>query len=694
MGTVSWITDRLLNVMSGMGTSVDKRMWSHYALDPVTAHQAESAYRSSWLVRKIVDIPPLDMTRAWRDWQTDGTNIEALEAEERRLGLKDKCKRALILSRLYGGGAILLGTADADPEQPLRPDATRKGGLKYLHVLSRHQLNVGQMRLDPADPWFGAPEYFELTTNATTSEIVRIHPSRVVAFIGQHTPEGSQLGCGSHYWGDPIMQSIGQAVKNADLAQDGFAALIEEAKIDILKIPNLTNHAATEKYEDRLLKRLQAATVGKSTWRSLMIDSEEDWQQKQISWGGMPDMLNVYLSLVAGAADIPVTRLLGQSPKGLASTGEGEERDYHSMVLARQDETLRPALDSIDQLLVRSALGSYPSDVYFEFAPLARESEKEGAAIEFQASQTLKNYSDMALFPDAVLAEIGRNRLVESGRWPGSEKAFEEAEAEQLAVGSEVELPQIETQPPPVPALDYNPNHYPARGPKAGQFAPKNAGGGVAAAVEGEVIALTEEVEADLTKANAFKDIEQIVDEATVNQKRLLKVGSQVAKESGAEFKRPPRTFNGKVVNGPGGIKSTQSILRKFKDELKPFGKSLGSLKDVSRATFVVETQEQTDAVIKGLSKEFKVYDRGWREDKESGYLDRKIYIQHENKGLSEIQVIPTRMYKAKAERGTELYNISRNPNLPQAERNAALAEQRKLYADALAGSPFEGLGK
>jgi hypothetical protein len=48
------------------------------------------------------------------------------------------------------------------------------------------------------------------------------------------------------------MQSIQQAVKNADLAQDGFAALIDEAKLDILKIPDLTAQAATPEYETRL----------------------------------------------------------------------------------------------------------------------------------------------------------------------------------------------------------------------------------------------------------------------------------------------------------------------------------------------------------------------------------------------------------------------------------------------------------
>jgi phage-related protein (TIGR01555 family) len=276
MGVVSFLSDRLTNIMSGKGTTADRRVWDRYSFVPIDPVEAESAYRSSWLVRKIVDVPALDMTRAWRDWQSDKTTIEALEAAERTLQLKEKCKRALILSRLYGGGALLLGTNDPDPSQPLDLNRIGKGGLTYVHVFSRHQLSLGPQRLDPVDPWFAKPEYFQLNVNPAQQQL-QIHPSRIVEFIGQRNVEGSWLSAnqnGSWFWGDPIMQSVGQAVRNADLAQDGFAALIDEAKIDILSIPELTSRASTPEYEAQMLNRLQGAAMGKSTWRALMIDSQ------------------------------------------------------------------------------------------------------------------------------------------------------------------------------------------------------------------------------------------------------------------------------------------------------------------------------------------------------------------------------------------------------------------------------------
>jgi phage-related protein (TIGR01555 family) len=357
MGAVLNFVDRLTNIMSGRGTTADARVWERYVFLPTDPAQVEAAYRSSWLVRKIVDVPPLDMTRAWRDWQAESTDIEKIEAEEKRLQLKLKCQRALILSRLYGGGALIVGTKDSDPSQPLDTSRVGLGGLTYVHVMSRHQLSLGEQILDPADPWFGKPAYFEINTLAGRDR-VRIHPSRVVEFIGQKTPEGSIYGgslVGSWFWGDPIMQSIGQAVRNADLAQDGFAALIERAAVDVFKFKDLMSQVGTQEGEDRIAKRVAWTSQSKSTHRAMLLDAEDEWNQIEITWSGIPAIVDSYLLVVAGAADIPMTRLLGQSPKGLQSTGDGEERDYRSMISARQDEQLAPALDRIDELLIPSA---------------------------------------------------------------------------------------------------------------------------------------------------------------------------------------------------------------------------------------------------------------------------------------------------------------------------------------------------
>jgi hypothetical protein len=424
---IPFMRDRLTNVMSGMGTTADKRVFSQYMFAPMTGQEAEAAYRSSWLVRKIVDVPPFDMTREWRDWQAKKDVIEKIEAEERRLQIKAKCQRGLVLARLFGGAGLILDIGDADPTEPLRPDAVRAGGLRSARLLSRWQLTEGQPRLDPEDPWVDQPDFY--TVRANNGREVKFHPSRVVPFIGQKVPEGSFFPAASWFWGDPIMQSVGEAVKNADLAQSGFAGLIDRAAVDVFKFKDLMSIVGTQEGEDKINARVAWTSRAKSSNRAMLIDAEDDWQQVQASFSGIPDTMMAFLNVVAGAADIPVTRLLGQSPKGLQSTGEGEERDYKDMIKARQDELLGPALDQVDEVLLRSATGSRPSDVYYLFAPLIGLDEKEAAEVENKNALTIKTYADTGIIPDTALATMAKNKIIEGGNWPGSEAAFEEAEA-------------------------------------------------------------------------------------------------------------------------------------------------------------------------------------------------------------------------------------------------------------------------
>lgn len=428
MGMVRHITDGLVNLMSGRGTTVDKRAYNLWTFNYLLPEQAEAAYRDNWLARKIVDIPAKDMCREGRNWQAEDSEIELVEKEEQRLALWDKLREALILARLFGGAALIVSTGDTDAMQPLDPELIGKDGLKYLHVVSRYQLNIGPEITNPESEWFGKPEWFQINAggNFGGQTQLKLHPSRVIDFVGQAAPKGTRyFQTDSWFWGDSILQALGEPIKDAMTATGGFASLIDEAKIDIIRTPQLMDLVGTEEGETRMLARLKAAQLGKSTWRLLQLDKEEEWQQHQITWAGIPDVINCFIEKVAGAADIPVTRFLGQSPKGLQSTGKGEQQDYHAKVMADQNEILRPALERLDDILIRSAMGDRPDDIYWEFASLDQADEAKDSEIDKRTADTLKVYSDMALFEDEALQAIAKNKMIESGRWPGCEAAFE-----------------------------------------------------------------------------------------------------------------------------------------------------------------------------------------------------------------------------------------------------------------------------
>ncbi|HEV7258948.1 MAG TPA: anti-CBASS Acb1 family protein [Bosea sp. (in: a-proteobacteria)] len=433
-------SDTLVNLISGLGTVRDKSTGGMFTLPLLDKNQVDNAYRGDWIARKIVDIPAFDETREWRDWQADKPQIEKIEAEEARLGVQAKVARARKLARLYGGAVLFIGTGDADPMSELRPDSVRAGGLKYLHVFSRHEMIAGELEQDPLSPFYGEPIKYSL---AGKTVMVDVHPSRVVRFVGAELPDRVMAYDG---WGDTVLQAVYDAVMQAGSAAAAIAAMLQEAKVDVIKVPGFMENLATQEYAARVLQRYSLANTGKSITNTLMIDGEEEWDHKQISFAQLPEVLNTYLQIASGAADIPATRLLGQTPGGLQSTGQSDIRNYYDRISAGQNLELRPALSRLDEILIRSALGSRPAAIHYAWAPLWQMTEVEKADVAQKKATAIKAIADTGLIPDHAFARSVQNMFVEDGTFPGLDEALEEFGDEPEDRDAEAEATRLNEQ--------------------------------------------------------------------------------------------------------------------------------------------------------------------------------------------------------------------------------------------------------
>lgn len=475
MGTVSKLNrstsaanfaDGYANLMSRLGTTADRTAAAFYWVPPLSQQQIEAAYRTSWLTRKVHDLPPFEMTREGRCWNAKKEQITALEAYERRrtINLWGKLRRALTVARLHGGAALIMGVrsgGSADPARPLDVSRVGKEGLRYLLVASRHQLSAPfGMDSDPESDFYGEPAMYELRGAKGTS--LRIHPSRVIPFRGQPLPEGAvTVSSLDQFWGDPLLQSIKGAIDNSESAQAAVATLLHEMKQDVISIPGLTEQIATEDAEGLLAARIEALNRFRSMFNALLLDGGDDdgkggeeWETRQLSFTQHPELLRQFLSIVAGAADIPVTRLMGESPGGLQSTGKGEQDDFNRMISARQEAELSPALSVLDEVLIRSALGSRDPDITYEFESLSEPDETAESENDKRDAETVQIYASTGLIPKDALAKSAANRMIESGRWPGLDQAIDESQAELGLPPEGADLDQTQDDPADPAAVD------------------------------------------------------------------------------------------------------------------------------------------------------------------------------------------------------------------------------------------------
>jgi len=416
-------TDGLTSLVSGMNDPMrDKMATAYYGGQVLSDIELLNAYRFTWLGRKIVDIPAMDAVRKGRDWQADQKQIGIIEKEEKRLGFWGKLLEVQVKARLWGGAALFIGTGDENLEEPLDIERVGKNGIKYLTVLNRRDIAAGEIEQDVTAEWFGKPSWYEVTGKTT---FLRIHPSRLCIFVGNPHPDPLLAGVNTG-WGDSALDSVITAMKHADSTAANIASLVFEANVDIFKIPDFMSSLADPEYESRIIKRTTLAATMKGINRSLMMDATEEYERKQVVFSTLPEVMQTFLQMVSGAADIPVTRLLGQSPAGMSATGESDMKNYHDRISSMQNMEITPAIHRLDECLLRSALGTRPEEIFYSWSPLEQMSEKQLAEIGKMNAETAKTLVDAGLFMGEELRTVVTTQLVESSFYPGLDQVVAE----------------------------------------------------------------------------------------------------------------------------------------------------------------------------------------------------------------------------------------------------------------------------
>ncbi|MFU0503641.1 anti-CBASS protein Acb1 family protein [Pseudaminobacter sp. NGMCC 1.201702] len=426
MGNVlTFVRDGLASMVAGLGTERDKAATVYYTDPVIDQQQLVAAYRSAWLPRKIVDIPALDSCRNWRAWQAKNGQIELIEAEEKRLNVKSKVLETRKKARLFGGAALYIDLGD-DASQPLRVESVKKQGIRFLTVLTPRQLQPGEIETDPLSPLYGRPKDYTIVAGTTAQTV--IHPSRLVIFYGNEMPDNDLTSGGAFAWGDSVLVSVMEAVKQADSTSANIASLIFEANVDVITMEGLMAYVGTPDGERKVSDRYRIAATGKSINRMLILDGKEKYERKAASFTNLHELMDRFFQNVSGAADIPMTRLFGMSPGGLNSTGEADLRNYYDRVASGQRLEMQPAMANLDECLIRSATGARDPDIHYDWNPLWQMSEKEKAEVfekKANAARTIAGKGqENPLMPVEALSDAFVTELVEDGTLSGLEAAI------------------------------------------------------------------------------------------------------------------------------------------------------------------------------------------------------------------------------------------------------------------------------
>lgn len=370
----------------------------------------------SWLMRQAVYRIPEDCFRKGYSWYADPEQIARLESLEKQHKIRDKKRESVSMARLDGEAYIYFDVASGSPSQELRLDNVRAGSLRFVNVISRSNVNIGELEKDPMSPFYNQPKYYELSGGTGAS--VRIHPSRIARFVCNKDPF-------SHL-GTSILDSVNEVICSAISTRENVVALVHQARVWVLGVDGLGNKVSDPREEELLRKRYMLFNEMLSTNALALTDKDgEVLTQQSAQFGTLPDVIESMRREVAAALDIPYALLFGRSG-GIGTNGEMDLKEYYDNISVIQRNAIDGPCEILDEVIIRSALGNRPDEVYHMWDSLWQDTGEQKASIGKTIADTVKGLVDSGVIPADVLTQSTVNALVENGSLPGLEQSYQE----------------------------------------------------------------------------------------------------------------------------------------------------------------------------------------------------------------------------------------------------------------------------
>lgn len=195
----------------------------------------------------------------------------------------------------------------------------------------------------------------------------KIHKSRIHMMKGLEAP--SFVRPRLRGWGfsvvETMIRSINQYLKTSNLTFE----ILDEFKVDYYKLKGLVNTLLMPNGQQLVRRRIADANAQKNYQNAVVLDSEDEFQQKQISFAGIAETMEQIRMQVACDLRMPMTKIFGISAAGFNS-GEDDIENYNSMVEGEVRAKAKRGLINMVEIRCQQLFGFVPDDITIEFESL------------------------------------------------------------------------------------------------------------------------------------------------------------------------------------------------------------------------------------------------------------------------------------------------------------------------------------
>ena len=419
-----FVTDSFENFLTRTGVNAGNLSSAGtYGFNPISRNRlkVEWAYRGSWVVGTIVDCVAEDMTRDGVELLCDASpdEIGELESEVDTLQIWTNLCDTEKWSRLYGGSVGLLMIDGQDVSTPFDVKTVSKGQFRGVLPLDRWALFPSLTDLvTEMGPEIGNPRYYEVRPDMGTGlPQMKIHHSRVMRLEGVRLPYWQRIT--ENYWGQSVIERLWDRLIAFDSATQGTAQLVYKAHLRTYKVKDLRKIIATGGPAlDGLLKQISMIRQFQSNEGMTLMDVEDEFEIHPYTFTGLDLVLLQFGQQLAGASQIPLVRLFGQSPAGMNATGESDLRTYYDGIKRQQNARFGIGVRKIYEAAWRSKHGAdLPDHWQIQFKPLWQMDDEQRANVGANTtSAILEPYEKGVTARSTTLKELRQSGKT-TGMW-------------------------------------------------------------------------------------------------------------------------------------------------------------------------------------------------------------------------------------------------------------------------------------
>ena len=363
------------------------------------------AYVNFGLVQRFIDQPILDALRGGIVVKSKelGDKVKDIDIYMKDKGIYDAFINANKWKRLYGGGGLIINTS-GKPNQPLNIEDIPQGAELELYDADLWELNYA----------FNVESVNEFENNEGTGTVkynyygVPLNDQRVIRLSGKRAPAlvRRQL----RGWGmselERLMMSINQYMKNQQCIFEG----LDEFKLDVYKFTGFNEALATAN-EEQIAKKVREVNDNKNFQNAVVLDKEDDYVTKQITFSGLAEMVKEIRVGVACDLNMPITKLFGISSAGFNS-GDDDIENYNAMIESEIRQPLRTPLLKVLKIVCKILFGFIPEDLDFEYKPLRILSGEQEEKVKSRKLERILNSLQLGIIDAKTACKVINNSNV------------------------------------------------------------------------------------------------------------------------------------------------------------------------------------------------------------------------------------------------------------------------------------------